>query len=29
MYGFDKGWGWEYEKGIPAFLGKIVGKVLG
>jgi len=29
LYGFDKGWDWKYEKGIPIFLGKIIGKELG
>jgi hypothetical protein len=22
LYGFDNGWDWEYEKGIPTFLGE-------
>jgi hypothetical protein len=26
LYGFDKGWDWEYEKGIPMIFRKIIGK---
>jgi hypothetical protein len=29
LYGFERGWDWEYEKGIPTFLAKIIGKELG
>jgi hypothetical protein len=26
LYGFDKGWDWEDERGIPAFWGKLLGR---
>ena len=29
MFEFDKGWDWQYEKGIPTFLRKVIGKELG